>query len=380
MKLIVSQIIILIQLLVFIGCSNQGDPPGVVITSNPAFTERYIGSPSIAIVPSGKYVASHDFFGPKSQMKITRVFESGDKGLTWTKISELDGQWWSSLFMHNGYLYLMGTTKKNGYCVIRRSEDEGKTWTEPKDSLSGLLLSDSEYHTAPMPFLIHDGRIWRAMEERNPPEKWGVNFLSFVMSARIDTDLLKASSWRSTNRLRYNQEWEGKAWLEGNVVLTPEKKLVNILRCAKDTIGGRACIINISSDGKTASFDSSSGFIDFPGGSKKFSIRYDETTQKYWSLANPIPQKYEGHKPANTRNTLAIISSKDLKNWEVNKIILQHDDVKYVGFQYVDWLFEKDDLISVIRTGYPEKDGTNAHNAHDANHLLFLRIENFRNN
>jgi len=376
--------LLFLLLLINVGCRTLSEydvDSGSVIAFSPASSEQYIGSPSIAKLPNGKYIASHDFFGPKATLRQTEVYYSVDDGISWEKISELDGQYWSSLFYHQGHLFIMGTSEQYGYCVIRRSDDEGKTWTEPKDSLTGILLGDSEYHTAPMPTVIHDGRIWRAMEERNPPEKWGVNFLSFVISAPDDADLLKASSWQTTNRLRYNQEWEGKAWLEGNVVVTPIGGIENILRCAvdKDEIGELACVINISLDGKKAEYDSTKGFIVFPGGSKKFSIRYDEKSQLYWSLSNYIPKEYEGNDPSQTRNTLALISSPDLKSWKANKIILQNSDVKHIGYQYVDWLFEDEDIISVVRAAYPERDGTQAHRAHDANHMLFLRIEEFRN-
>ena len=96
-------------------------------------------------------------------------------------------------------------------------------------------------------------------------------------------------------------------------------------------------------------------------------------------MSNYIPKEYEGSDPSQTRNTLALIFSHDLKSWKINKIILHDSDVKHVGYQYVDWLFEDNDMISVIRAAYPESDGTQAHNAHDANHLLFLRIKDFRN-
>jgi hypothetical protein len=42
------------------------DVPGVVIDHAFASTGCYVGSPSIAVLPNGDYVASHDLFGPKS--------------------------------------------------------------------------------------------------------------------------------------------------------------------------------------------------------------------------------------------------------------------------------------------------------------------------
>lgn len=43
------------------------------------------------------------------------------------------------------------------------------------------------------------------------------------------------------------------------------------------------------------------------------------------------------------------------------------------GFQYVDWQFDGEDLIYVVRVAY---DG--AHNFHDANRLTFHKLGGFR--
>ncbi len=66
--------------------------PGVVIDHVPASSGLYVGSPSIAVLPGGGYVASHDFFGPKSgefKSARTAVFGSADRGKTWKKLSEV---------------------------------------------------------------------------------------------------------------------------------------------------------------------------------------------------------------------------------------------------------------------------------------------------
>jgi endonuclease/exonuclease/phosphatase family metal-dependent hydrolase/dienelactone hydrolase len=356
--------------------------PGVIIDYSPASSRQYIGSPSIAVLPNGEYVASHDFFGPGSTYSKMSVFGSRDKGRTWTKRADLEGQWWSTLFVHKGALYLMGTTKEYGFTVIRRSTDGGKTWTEPKDESSGLLFGSGEYHCSPQPVVIHKGRIWRAMEDAMSGTKWGERFNAFMMSAPVDADLLKASSWTASNRLARNPAWlDGKfnAWLEGNAVVTPEGKIVNILRVdIKQDDNEKAAIVRISDDGKQASFDPQKDFVDFPGGSKKFTIRWDAKSKAYWALANFVPEQHRRKEPARTRNTLALIRSTDLRNWEVRTIVLYHPDTAKHGFQYVDWLFEGNDLIAAVRTAFDDSaDG--AHNQHDANYLTFQRIRNFRN-
>ena len=72
---------------------------GVVVNHSPADTKQYVGSPSIAVLPNGVYVVSHDFFGPGTENNRTVVFRSDDQGLSWKKVADLIGQWWSTLFM-----------------------------------------------------------------------------------------------------------------------------------------------------------------------------------------------------------------------------------------------------------------------------------------
>ena len=148
-------------------------PPGTIVDVSPDFQKVYIGSPSIAVLKNGTYVASHDWFGPGTDYNTTAILVSFDKGKTWERQTEIRNQWWSNLFVHSGDLYIMGTTSRYGHLAIRRSTDGGRTWTEPKDADSGLLRADARYHTAPCPVKIHNGRIWRAVEDAMAPGGWG---------------------------------------------------------------------------------------------------------------------------------------------------------------------------------------------------------------
>jgi len=357
--------------------------PGVVIDHSPASSRTYLGSPSIAILPDGTYVATHDYFGPGAGQKsdCTDVFGSKDKGRTWHHIGEIKGQYWSSLFVHRGQLFLMGTSEPYGAVVIRRSTDGGRTWSRPKDPNSGLLLDDGPYHTAPVPVVEHHGRLWRAMEDAMGPGGWGSHFRSFVISAPANGDLLNARNWRCTNRLGRNPQWLGGnfgGWLEGNVVAGPGGQLVNILRVHYQPQGGKAAMVTISSDGRIASFDASQDFIDFPGGCKKFTIRYDPVSQQYWTLSNAVLPAHQGAYPSRIRNALTLMSSNDLLHWQIRCVVLYHPDVTKHGFQYADWQFEGKDLVSVIRTAFDDGLG-GAHNQHDSNFIIFFRVPDFRN-
>ncbi len=362
--------------------------PGSVVAYSPAASSLYIGSPSICILSNGDYLASHDLFGPKSnefERPNSRIYRSKDKGKTWTQISEINGQFWSKLFVHEKGLYFMGTSKHHGNTIIRKSTDGGVTWTEPTDGDNGLLLA-GEYHCAPMPLIEHNGRLWRAMEDAmGSVKKWGKRYGAFMMSIPLGADPMKATNWTSSNVLRYDStllNGNFGAWIEGNAVVDPNGQLWDVLRVDdKSTLEEKAAFVKISADGKTATFDSNTGFVKFPGGSKKFSIRYDPKSKLYWTIANYIPPEIKaanpGKNPASIRNTQALFSSRDLRNWDLRTILLQHPEIIKHGFQYVDWLFEGKDLIFLSRTAFDDGQG-GAHNNHDANYLTFHRIKKFR--
>jgi hypothetical protein len=357
--------------------------PGVVIDHSPASSGIYIGSPSLAVLTNRDYVASHDEFGPNSaehSRAVSHIFQSRDRGAHWKKISTIHGAFWSTLFTHRGALYMIGPDKHHGNVLIRRSLDGGVTWSSPTNGATGVLRGDGQYHCAPVPVIEHAGRLWRGMEWRNPPAEWGVNYRAGMLSVPADADLLNADNWTCSNFVPSNRAWNGGdmgAWLEGNAVVTPGGELVDVLRVQTKSADEKAAVVHISQDGKVASFDPAAGFNKFPGGAKKFTIRFDSKTKLYWSLASIVLDAYRDREPGGVRNTLALTTSSDLLNWEVRCILLRHPDVARHGFQYVDWLFDGEDVIAVCRTAFDDRQG-GAHNAHDANFLTFHRFANFR--
>lgn len=360
------------------------EPPGTVIDKSPDFRSVHVGSPSFEMLPNGTWLASHDWFGQKSPGNRTVVFESKDKGKTWKKLSTIPDQRSGMLFYNNGAIWTIGWasgagTIKSSCIVIHRSMDNGKTWSEVRDSKQGLLLGQKgkSYFCDPAPVLIHNGRIWKEVEQINPREKskrnWATGFYPLVVSAPADADLLDASSWTFSNPVPWVSQPGLGGWLEGNVLFTPDDEMIIQMRVDDIKNCGKAAVINLSKDGKKASFDSKTGFIVMPGGCKKFVIRYDEAAKKYWSLVNWVhPADVDHPDKERVRNTLALVSSEDLKNWEIKNIVLRHEDTTK-GFQYVDWRIDGDDLVFVCRMAWE-----GAPNCHDANYLTFHRLKNFR--
>jgi hypothetical protein len=382
----------------------SGPPPGVVVDQTVAPDTDFFGSPSIAVLPDGTYVVGHDIFGAKAkELHTATVLESKDKGATWKRISHVTGQFWPLLFVHRGALYMLGTSKEYGDIVIRRSTDGGHTWTVPQDEKTGVIFRGT-YHCAPVPFVIKDGRLWRGFERYTGTDgKWsGQYFESLAISVSEDADLLNAANWTRTNGLMFDAAWlkgDRVGWLEGNLVLTPENKIVNLLRVNATEAPGVpfeldgpakgipryevAARIEVGPDPKTVRFDPAHGFFHFPGSQSKFTIRFDPVSKRYWSLVQKITAPHAGEKGKEyvatfQRNVLTLTSSADLVNWEEKSIILRWregqptSNREKVGFQYVDWQIEGDDLLAVVRTAW------NGQNYHNSNYVTFHRIKNFR--
>jgi hypothetical protein len=72
------------------------------------------------------------------------------------------------------------------------------------------------------------------------------------------------------------------------------------------------------------------------------------------------------------------VSSQDLDIWKIERLVLHHPDILKHGFQYADWKIEDRDMVAVIRTGFGDGLG-GPRNYHDANFIIFKRVEDFRN-
>ncbi|HAM73292.1 MAG TPA: glycosyl hydrolase, partial [Verrucomicrobiales bacterium] len=195
-----------------------------------------------------------------------------------------------------------------------------------------------------------------------------------------DADLLRASSWTSSNPVARDPSWlEGKfgGWLEGNAVAAPDGAMLAVLRVDYRTPFEKAALLHIDPTGRVATFNPATDFVEFPGGCKKFTLRRDPAGPAYWALANHVPEDQRGYSADRTRNTLALLRSVDLRHWEVRALLLQHPDRFRHGFHYVDWLFEGQDIVALARTAFDDGEG-GAPNQHDANYLTFHRFRNFR--
>lgn len=375
--------------------------PGALISQTPTGPDRralshgIVATPSITRIDNGVLVASHDFAGSGAHEDTVRVFRSADNGLTWTRMSTLNGHFHSTIFAHTytppvgapvHSLYLIGRNGKRNHVVIRRSLDEGATWSAPVDVISG----GSGTANAPV---IHNNRLWIARGS----QALSVSLTSGDLAA-CDGDLTQAA-WVATNGITANNVpgWPAgvtKGFFESQIVKTPTGLYVlpKLINQGPDAYTARIRINNASS----ATFE---GFSLMPGGWTKFGVRQDEVTGTIFALTNPllshhladvppgnlqITDPVTGEKntvqvpaPGMVRNTLALLASTDLVNWTVRKLILYTPEVATEAFQYPNFLIDGDDLLVVSRTAL-KYDGQSPDRGHDSNMITFHRVENFR--
>ncbi|MCU6794329.1 fibronectin type III domain-containing protein [Paenibacillus sp. WQ 127069] len=365
--------------------ARTGEVPGIVVNYiHPDdytydFSGRSPASPSIVKLPDGTLLASHDVFWGLGGQNLSKIFQSTDDGQSWSFLCDLYPCFWGKLFLHRGALYMLGTSTEYGALLIGRSDDGGATWSEPTELIPAGSREEGGPHKAPMPIVEHEGRIWSAVEYGS----WSLGgHATGVISAPADADLLDSANWAIAPFLPYNNEWPGvieggrPSLLEGNIVIAPGGRLVNLLRYNTGKGNpdyGRAIILNVNTIHPDADLTFGS-VIDFHGNMSKFTVHYDPVSGRYWSLVNRVTLPN-----VSQRNILSLVSSADLESWQVHTDALNYqdngwmeDDLK-VGFQYVDWLFNGDDMIYLSRTALND-----AYNFHNANYMTFHTLEKFR--
>ena len=361
--------------------------PGTVVARIKKLRSSHITNPNILICKDGTYLAACTNANRK---RGTDVYRSTDRGQTWELWSE--GFYplnFFTLFEYGDRIYMIGTWTPEGHVVICESTDGGRTFSFPEEEFDRGVLFRGRYHSAPMPVVVHDGRIWRSMETNEKEEQRR----ACVISAKEGADLMKASSWTMSRQLDYDRSWptkcgdgEFRQWIEGCLVKTREGGLVNVIRVDEEKVGRTAAIITVESPRKVT-FDPKRDIVEMPGGGKKFTIRYDAESDRYWALVSPADPASlgmthggiyaKGIHAGLARNTLTLISSKDLREWREERVVLQSDNPFFDGFQYVDWQFDGEDIVAVIRLAIEEKRGL-PNRQHDANFLSFYRVERFR--
>jgi len=337
---------------------------------------RSPASPAMVRLPSGELIATHDVFWGGCAQNLSFAFASKDDGKTWAYRSRIDHCFWGTLFYHKEALYLIGHDGEYGDLLIFCSKDSAHSWSEPVKLMDGKHLGPGPQKT-PQPPYLYKGRLWMSIEWGS----WDIGGHSeATLSVDAEGDPMDPAAWKCTPFVPYDESWPGacnpsNGLLEGNIITAPDGQLKSLLRYQterSETRFGKAVLMDVHGAEEPMTFDR---VIDFPGNLSKFIIIFDEKTERYYSLVNRVTRP---DFPAQ-RNVLTLISSKDLIHWRIDRDIFNFEDngwyepTEKVGFQYVCWFIEGEDILALSRTAL-----NGAFNFHNANYLTFHRIKNFR--
>ena len=341
-----------------------------------AFSGNFLCSPSLLRLPDGTLLASMDVFKSGAPQDLTLLYRSRDDGGTWEYVCELFPCFWGKLFLHRGSLYMLAVNTEYGDLLIGRSDDGGETFGMPTVLLRGSSgFRQAGVHKNPQKILPYRGRLWTTLE-------WGswASGTHAAMCASIDenADLLDAASWSFTPPVPYDPAWEGAAkgsspgCIEGCMTVAPDGSLYNIMRYQIERCEprfGLAVVMRAFPDEpeRALAFER---VIPFPGNHSKFEITYDAVSGWYLSLVSYLDETHPSG-----RNLLCLIASRDLEHWTMIRKIFdyRHLPEQEVGFQYVSFLIEEENLLFLTRTAFQH-----AANFHDANYSVFSRLRDFR--
>lgn len=345
-----------------------------------SFSGRYLCSPSLIRHPDGYLLASMDLFAGNHPQNLTLIYRSDDDGATWHYVSELMPCFWGKLFVHKGELYMLACSTEYGDLLIGKSSDGGRTFSAPVTLLRGANGKNGScgVHKNPQNIFVHNGRLYETLE-------WGAwanqayYHAAMVMSCDAEADLLDPENWHFTPPVKYNPNWPGtvdgeaKGTIEGTLCTAPDGTLYNVMRyniVSGTPAYGLVLAYKVDTTDPDAPLEYSHS-IEMPCNNSKFMIKFDPVSKKYYSVATRID--CEARK--NRRNLLSLLRSDDMEHWEVacDLIDKRDEDMETVGFQYVDFEFEGENILFLCRTAI-----NGAHSFHDSNCSTFHRIENFR--
>ena len=333
------------------------------------FSGRFLCSPSIVQLPSGRMLCSMDLYGKEMPQNLMLLFYSDDDGESWRYLCDLYPFYWGSLFYYGDKLYVLGLSTEYGNLTIACSLDEGETWSKPTTLFYGssVLCKYGGMHRSPMLPVAHNGRLWTSAEYGC--WKCG-SHLPAVLSIAEGDDLMVSENWTLSDFLPFDGEWmrasDGKQGdtMEGNLAVI-DGELYNLMRYKK----GQILKMRVHTDDPERAPEfceileapvSNSMFRVVPDGDG-FLLVTNRVTDAAW------PQDAWSH-----RTVLSIFRTKNFRSFEWIRDVVnrENESANCVGFQYPCCIKRGNTLSIAIRSAFNQAD-----TFHNSNYILFYKTE-----
>ncbi len=308
----------------------------------------------------------------------SRFLRSTNGGLTWTASADITGYAATAFGIGGSDMYCFTMSAPYGSVSIRKSTNDGATWGSATQ-----LLADDYYCCPPVP-LVTGGRIYMPVFQVTDTTGWFVkNSTLSVLHCSTSADPLVAGNWTQTNTVTVTGQAGLYGLSEPCMFLDASGNAKIVCRFASNQwVLDRAVVVDATL-GPSASLSYDNALTTIPGGAHWLRVAYDATSGKYLSLINRNTAGSASQNPWAQRTIVSLVASDTLKGtWSVVADIIRSPDFgnphRYAeeGYQYVDWMFDGNDIIGSIRVG----EFGIALNYHQASAVYFFRIKDYYRN
>ncbi len=352
--------------------------------------EQYVEGPGLVRLDDGALVAAvpvvprEEWSKERRQTQsVTHILRSDDHGRTWRALKDLP--FYSAVpWTDRGVLYLFANkpgppTARNEDLLILRSNDSGKSWSDPVTLFKGNYWN---CHTA---MVLRDRRIYWAIDDLALGSKRGPRLVAGDLSG----DVLSPSAWRISEPVKFPGAPEAMfspkfatqsdQYLEPNVIeVNGRLRVLSTVKIKRQTTGNVCAVLDAKDDGTKLDLKFTR-FNSMPGGNLKFCVLWDESSKLYWATSNlpsdsenTVNVKLDNFKgSAGDRRFLMLHYSLDALNWFPAGCIAAAPKLSQ-SFMYARPVIDGDDLAILCRSS------VNAPNQHDADYATFHRVRDFR--
>ena len=265
------------------------------------FSGRSIENPSVLKLPTGAFLVSSQISWDQGESNLTIIFRSDDKGKSWKYVSDICPCSSGKLFLHNDAIYLLGLDRKKGNCLLGYSKDYGQTWSQPVIIMNGSNNRKAGICQIPSPVIIHEGRIWTALEWVDEEKE---SSAAGILSAPVDSDLLNPDNWRLSPFIS-----EKKYLTQGCAVVLKDGSIGNLLQEKKqngvDTV---LLTLNPKQPEETQKFY---GTIDVPAGNSQMYVISDDIKGGYLGVSETLNEAHSW-----SSGKINLMSSADGIQWK----------------------------------------------------------------
>lgn len=360
----------------------------VVVGQTPDVKTHYVHDPGMTRLNSGHLLVATCIRARnlKEHKDFTDLSLSIDGGRHWEALGTIPFSD-ATAIVHEGALYLMGQYRQGTDWLIMRSDDEGRTWTDP------VTLFKGRYWNCQTNMVHRNGQLYWAMSDMHA-NGW---YAHVAVACDLQRGLLDPAAWRMSktveppypelcSRNPKEKNWKGGmrrgglSCLEPNVVQVAERVMV-LSRAVIDnySTANMGVVFDIHDEGGDLRLDFTQ-FSAIPGGQCKFFILYDKVTKLFFMLTNLVtdsqdalkirPPNFHGD-PGNERRLLFLFYARDALNWFPAGCVAKMPGMLQ-SFMYPSAVIDGDDIALISRTS------KHGRNQHDADLCTFHRIRNFR--